>query len=215
MATTETGNILVGNGQEKCVTLPIAVLAPDPVNPRTMSDEARAGLAVSLETFGALDIVFNDTTGELVSGHQRLDGLKAAGATELVREGDWGFVIHPKTGERFPVRFVRWDSVKHRLANFVSNSPHLQGEFSEAGIGQLRALEGEANFGALGLDKLVAQLEAELGPVEEGRGVRPEQHPRGAGRADLSAGGLVDLGRPPVALWGRDQGRGRGATARH
>jgi DNA modification methylase len=144
-------------------------LAPDPVNPRTMSDEARAGLAVSLETFGALDIVFNDTTGELVSGHQRLDGLKAAGATELVREGDWGFIVHPKTGERFPVRFVAWDETKQRMANLAANSPHLQGEFTEAAIDQLRALEGEANFGALGLDRLVAQLEAELEPVEEGK----------------------------------------------
>ncbi len=159
----------VGKVQEKRVKLPIAILAPDPANPRTMSDEARAGLAVSLETFGALDIVFNDETGELVSGHQRLDGLKAAGATELVREGDWGHIVHPKTGERFPVRFVRWDPVKQRMANLAANSPHLQGEFSETAIDQLRALENDANFGALGLDRLVAQLEAELGPVEEGK----------------------------------------------
>jgi len=116
----------VGKVQEKRVKLPIAILAPDPANPRTMSDEARAGLAVSLETFGALDIVFNDETGELVSGHQRLDGLKAAGATELVREGDWGHIVHPKTGERFPVRFVRWDPVKQRMANLAANSPHLR-----------------------------------------------------------------------------------------
>jgi DNA modification methylase len=169
MATTETSEATVGNAQEKRVKLPIAVLAPDPANPRTMSDEARAGLAVSLETFGALDIVFNDETGELVSGHQRLDGLKAAGATELVREGDWGFVVHPRTGERFPVRFVRWDPVKQRMANLAANSPHLQGEFSEAAIDQLRALEHEANFAALGLDRLAAQLEKELEPVEEGK----------------------------------------------
>ena len=38
------------------LTLPIAVLAPDPKNPRRMPDESAAGLAISLETFGALDI---------------------------------------------------------------------------------------------------------------------------------------------------------------
>lgn len=32
-----------------------------------MSDEARAGLGTSLEVFGALDIVFNETTGQLVA----------------------------------------------------------------------------------------------------------------------------------------------------
>ena len=86
-----------------------------------------------------------------------------------MREADWGFVVHPKTGERFPVRFVAWDETKQRMANLAANSPHLQGEFTEGAIAQLRALEGEANFGALGLDKLVAQLEAELEPVEEGK----------------------------------------------
>src|SRR5450631_1105848 len=127
----------LGKAQEKRVTLPIATLAPDPANPRTLSDEARAGLAVSLETFGPLDITFNDETSEIVSGHQRLQSLKDAGATEVVRQGDLGFVVHPKTGERFPVRFVRWDPVKQRMANLAANSPHLQGEFSEAAIDQL------------------------------------------------------------------------------
>lgn len=40
--------------------LPIGVLAADPKNPRKMSDRARDGLSVSLETFGPLDIVFNE-----------------------------------------------------------------------------------------------------------------------------------------------------------
>jgi DNA modification methylase len=162
-------SILQPIDRETGIRLPIATLAPDSKNARKMSDEARAGLGVSLETFGALDIVFNDETGELVSGHQRLEGLKAAGATELVRKGDWGFVLHPRTGERFPVRFVRWDEVKQRMANLAANSPHLQGEFSEAAIDQLRALEHEANFAALGLDRLAAQLEKELEQVEEGK----------------------------------------------
>ena len=35
---------------------PIVALAPDPKNPRKMSDVSRQGLAVSLKTFGPLDI---------------------------------------------------------------------------------------------------------------------------------------------------------------
>jgi DNA modification methylase len=156
-----------GSGQEKGIRLPIATLAPDLKNPRRITDEARAGLGVSLETFGALDVVFNETTGELVSGHQRIERLKAAGATELVRDGDWGFITHPKTGERFPVRFVTWSATKQNLANLVANSPELQGTFTEAALDHLRALEDEVNFAALGLDRLAAQLEKELDPPEE------------------------------------------------
>jgi len=95
--------------------------------------------------------------------------LKAAGAVELIREGDWGHIVHPKTGERFPVRFVRWDETKQRMANLAANNPHLQGEFTEGAIDQLRALEHEADFSALGLDRLVAELEKELEPTDEAK----------------------------------------------
>ena len=89
MVNTKTDDVqaeLAGNTQAKPLRLPIATLAPDPKNPRRMTDEARTGLAVSLETFGDLNIVFNETTKQLVSGHMRVAALKAAGATEFVRE---------------------------------------------------------------------------------------------------------------------------------
>ncbi len=124
-----------------------------------MPDDARKGLAVSLETFGPLDIVFNDTTGELVSGHQRVAELKAAGAATVERDGDSGIIVHPKTGDRFPVRFVRWDAVKQRMANLSANNPALAGEFTEETIEQVRALEDEALFNELQLDKLLAEEE--------------------------------------------------------
>jgi DNA modification methylase len=148
------------------IKLPIATLAPDPRNPRRMSDEVRAGLAVSLETFGPLDVVFNDQTGELVSGHQRIAVLKAAGAVDLVREGDTGYITHPKTGERFPVRFVRWDPTKQRMANLVANSSFLQGEFDERAIEQVRSLEDEAHFNEVQLDKLLKAEEARQAETE-------------------------------------------------
>ena len=126
-----------------------------------MSDDARRGLAVSLETFGDLSgIVFNDRTGEIVGTHQRLERLRAAGAIEVVREGAEGYVLHPKTGERFRVRFVDWDTTKQRMANLSANNPALAGEFTEETIEQVRALEDEALFNELQLDKLVAEEEA-------------------------------------------------------
>ena len=81
-----------GNETATKLRLPIAALKADPKNPRRISSEAAHGLAVSLETFGPLDIVFNETTKQLVSGHQRIAALKAAGATELVRDGAWCYV---------------------------------------------------------------------------------------------------------------------------
>src|ERR1035438_9195002 len=127
--------------QEASIRLPIATLAPDPMNPRKISEEALAGLQVSLETFGELDIVFNETTKQIVSGHQRLAALKAAGATEMIRHGERCYVEHPKTKERFHVRMVAWDPVRQKLANLVANNPHLQGDFTEDAIDQLRGLE--------------------------------------------------------------------------
>jgi ParB-like chromosome segregation protein Spo0J len=151
-----------GHASETELRLPIAALKADPKNPRKIDPDAAAGLQVSMETFGPLDIVFNDETGELVGGHQRISALKTAGATEVVRTGDTGYIVHPKTGERFPVRFVRWDATKQRMANLVANNPALQGDFSEAAIEQARSLEDEAHFHELQLDKLIAAEEAKL-----------------------------------------------------
>jgi hypothetical protein len=67
-----------GIASETELRLPIAALKADTRNPRSISREAVSGLAVSLETFGPLDIVFNDSTGELVGGHQRVNALTEA-----------------------------------------------------------------------------------------------------------------------------------------
>ena len=139
--------------------LPIAVLAPDPKNPRRISEEAARGLATSMEVFGALDIVFNETTGELVSGHQRVAQLKAAGATEVVREGDRGHIVHPKTGERFVVRFVDWDAVTQRKANIAANNPHIAGTFTPLAIEQLTELSGDIDFQPLQFDALLSGMD--------------------------------------------------------
>jgi len=162
----DSDSTLHSPSRESGIRLPIATLAPDPKNPRRMSDEARAGLGVSLETFGALDIVFNETTKELVSGHMRVERLKAAGATEFVRDGDWCYIEHPKTKERFPVRMVKWDRVRQSMANLVANNPHLQGDFTEEAIEQARGLEHEAHFAELELDKLLAEIEAQQEDAE-------------------------------------------------
>jgi ParB-like chromosome segregation protein Spo0J len=148
---------------EMTLRLPIAVLKPDPVNPRRISPEALAGLGISAEEFGDLGtIVWNERSGELVCGHQRMEVLRQAGAQEWEREGDRGVVVHPKTGERFPVRIVDWDETKQRMANLVANSPEIAGDFTEETKAQLRELENHALFEALRLDALQDELGKEL-----------------------------------------------------
>lgn len=149
----------------------LSALAPDPRNPRKMTDEARAGLGVSLEEFGDLSgIVFNDRTGQIVGAHQRLERLRAAGAIEVVRDGSEGYVLHPKTGERFHVRFVDWDETKQRMANLVANNPHIAGDFTEDAVAQLKELEDVEGFAELELGALEADLAAELGIDDEETG---------------------------------------------
>lgn len=143
------------------IRVPLTALAPDPANARKMSDAARAGLGVSMETFGELGMVFNDRTGQWVSGHQRYERLLAAGASECVRTGPEGYIVHPKTGERFRVRFVDWDETRQRMANLVANNPKISGEFTEDALAQLKELEDdEDGFELLALDELEKELAA-------------------------------------------------------
>ena len=53
-------------------------LRASPRNPRKISAEALAGLKTSLASYGDISgIVWNERTGELVAGHQRVRALKA------------------------------------------------------------------------------------------------------------------------------------------
>jgi hypothetical protein len=176
---------------KKPLRVPLSALAVDPNNPRKISAEARAALGVSLETFGELGMVFNDRTGQWVSGHQRYERLLAAGATECVRTGKEGYIEHPKTGERFHVRFVDWDETKQRMANLVANNRHIAGEFTEDALAQLKELEGEDGFEFLALDELEKELE---GAQEKG----DEESEVARKRASLED---FDLAPTPKKAW--------------
>ena len=84
----------------------------------------------------------------------------------MIRHGDWGHITHPKTGERFPVRFVRWDRLRQKLANLTANNDFIRGDFTEEAIEQLRGLEHEAHFAELQLDKLLSEIEAQQEDAE-------------------------------------------------
>lgn len=180
------------NGDQS-IRVPLAALAPDPRNARKMSDEARAGLGVSMETFGDLSvIVFNDRTGQIIGAHQRLERLRSAGAIEVVRNGNEGYVEHPRTRERFRVRFVDWDETKQRMANLVANNPHIAGEFTDEALAQLKELEDAEGFEELALNDLEEQLEGELEAAEKSASKDPR------GRTGLED---FELEPEPVKAW--------------
>jgi hypothetical protein len=81
-----------------------------------------------------------------------------------VRTGAEGYIEHPKTHERFRVRFVDWDETKQRMANLVANNLKISGEFTEDALAQLKELEGEEGFELMALD----ELEKELGESTSG-----------------------------------------------
>lgn len=103
-------------------------LLGDPKNPRSISDAAAAGLSVSLDQFGDLSgIVFNETTQQLVCGHQRVTQIRERWG-ELPIVGD---VIRSPAGHEFRVRRVAWPLAKQRAANIAANSQRIAGEFND------------------------------------------------------------------------------------
>ena len=82
-------------------------------NPRTISNQNKAGLKLSLQKFGyTQNIVFNKRTETLVSGHQRLDIL-----------ADQGY-------ERVQVHVVDLPENLEKELNVAMNSPSVAGEFT-------------------------------------------------------------------------------------
>lgn len=129
-------------------------LKPDPRNPRRISPEAMGALSRSLEAFGDIaGLTFNQRTGHLVSGHQRLAALRAEHGDALRLED--GAVVTPD-GQRFPVRVVDWDEITEKAANLAANSPYLAGEFTEGLLPLLEEIRAELPdlCGALRLDDL-------------------------------------------------------------
>jgi len=133
----------------------ISDLKPAPYNPRKITDQALGALQTSLTEFGDISgLVWNQRTGHLVAGHQRLAALRKAHGDGLTMED--GAVVTP-TGERFVVRTVDWPEAREKAANVAANSPYLGGEFDDAELAKiLDELEASlsAEFAALRLDEL-------------------------------------------------------------
>lgn len=88
-------------------------LNPAPYNPRAISPASRDALAASLDRFGLVQpIVWNERTGNVVGGHQRLAILAERGLEET------------------EVVVVDLDEEDEKALNVALNSPGLAGDFT-------------------------------------------------------------------------------------
>lgn len=113
-------------------------LKPAPFNPRTIDDEAAAGLRTSIEKFGDISgIVWNKRNGFLVAGHQRLKAMRASGYVQIARVEKHGIILETGGGE-FPVRTVDWDDDTHKAAMIAANSEHISGAWDMQALDTMR-----------------------------------------------------------------------------
>jgi hypothetical protein len=143
-------------------------------NPRTMGERARQSLINSLSKFGDISgITYNVRTGNLVSGHQRVEALKVKYGDALTVKKDE--IVAPD-GNVFPIRLVDWDVGVEKAANVAANSRTLQGRFDDSIVDLLAEIEEgmpEVMID-LGLDNLLVEefsaedLERLIGAVDKG-----------------------------------------------
>jgi ParB-like chromosome segregation protein Spo0J len=126
-------------------TISLKKLKPWSRNPRRIDDSALAGLRASIETFGLVEpVIWNERTGHVVGGHQRLKVLQAQGAEET------------------DVVVVDLPQERETALNLALNNPAIAGVFTEdatALIAELRETEPEL-VEALRLGEIASPMEA-------------------------------------------------------
>jgi hypothetical protein len=99
----------------------ISELHPADYNPRRIDSAALAGLKKSIERFGLVEpIIYNQRTGNVVGGHQRLRALLEMGAV--------------KPEDEIDVVVVDLAEIDEKTLNVALNNPAITGEYtSEVG----------------------------------------------------------------------------------
>lgn len=132
-------------------------------NPRTITDEARKKLKANLKRIGLLGgVVWNEDTGNLVSGHQKVAIMDEVNHYDIeTQENDYIICVE----------VAHFDEVTEKEQNLFMNNRQVQGTFDEAMLSEL--LEG-INYENAGYDdfdiSLLMNFDLEE-YVEE-----PEQH---------------------------------------
>lgn len=113
-------------------TTTLQSLRANPDNPRTITPQKARALKKALIKYGDLGcVIFNKKTGHVVSGHQRLDALKADPNGRLdiektfqapTKTGTVAEGIIFANGERYHYREVQWDDKTEKGAALACNT---------------------------------------------------------------------------------------------
>ena len=118
-------------------------ISPADYNPRKISKEARTSLKQSIKKYGVVGgMVWNEYTGNLVSGHQKLSILD-----ELNK--------YPETDYKVKVEVIQVDDKTERELNVFFNSPNNQGVWD---YDKLAELIPDIDYKAAGLTDEDLQL---------------------------------------------------------
>ena len=157
----------------------LADIKPAPYNPREISGEAFAGLRMSLEKFGYVNLmVVNKRNMRIIAGHQRYKILQMDGA---------------KTAD---VIMVDLDEIEEQAMNVSLNNPEIAGTWTKALMPLLEKLRKEAgdDYVSLRLDVLRKEV-GDLGYEETGAGeTLPDDIPKPPKEAITKKGDLWILG---------------------
>jgi ParB-like chromosome segregation protein Spo0J len=101
-------------------TMPVGQLVPAPYNPRRIGAKEFGRLKASVAKFGLVQpLVWNERTGHVVGGHQRLRAAVELGYEEV------------------PVSVVRLADAEEKALNVVLNNREAQGRYDSEGLAEL------------------------------------------------------------------------------
>lgn len=116
-------------------------------NPRVISDDARKKLKKNLQTVGLLGgVVWNERTGNLVSGHQKVSIMDAVNRYEA----ETG-----KNDYEFRVEVVDFDEKTEKEQNLFMNNKAVQGTYDDD---MLRSLLTEIDYTNAGFEEMDLQI---------------------------------------------------------
>lgn len=156
-------------------TLKLSELNPAEYNPRTITKEEFEGLKKSLETFGQQENLIVNKDMTVISGHQRLEAMKALGWTEAV------------------CNMVDLDKHQEKKLNVIMNSTAISGKYDDLKLSEiLEELKLDDDYESLRLDVLEP---LDLSDVE----IEEDEAPEVSGEPPKSKlGEVYQLGRHRV-----------------
>jgi DNA modification methylase len=159
-------------------TKKISDLTPCPYNPRTISDEALAGLTASINEYGYIDpIIWNKRTRNVVGGNMRMRVLKQQG----IKEAD--------------VVVVDLSLDKEKALNVALNSKYIAGDWSPRLGALLKEIETETPdlYADLNLSALLEDIPVIVPEIPEGL-TDPDEVPEPAEEPIIKTGDLITMG---------------------